>query len=105
MFHKEQRMEIPQIQDVVLRAIQRINLTRRPKDRLEVSANAAIFGPGSRLDSLGLVALLIEVEEALQDAGYDVTLSDERAMSQRHSPFRDVPSLVAFMATLMAEAR
>src|SRR5436309_384939 len=98
-------MEVPQIREVVLQAIERINLARRPKDRLEVSVNAPIFGPGSGLDSLGLVALLIEVEEALQDAGHDVTLSDARAMSQTQSPFRDVPSLVAFMATLMAEAR
>jgi acyl carrier protein len=98
-------MEIPQIQEVVLQAMGRINLTRRPKDRLEISANAPIFGPRSRLDSLGLVALLIEVEEALQDAGHDVTLSDARAMSQSQSPFRDVPSLVAFVASLMAEAR
>jgi len=98
-------MEVPQIREVVLQAIERINLARRPKDRLEVSANAPIFGPGSGLDSLGLVALLIEVEEALQDAGHDVTLSDARAMSQTQSPFRDVPSLVAFIASLMAEAR
>jgi len=98
-------MEVPQIQEVVLQAMLRINLTRRPKDRLGVSANAPIFGPGSPLDSLGLVALLIEVEEALQDAGHDVTLSDARAMSLTQSPFRDVPSLVAFIASLMAEAR
>ena len=98
-------MEVPQIREVVLQAIERINLARRPKDRLEVSVNAPIFGPGSGLDSLGLVALLIEVEEALQDAGHDVTLSDARAMSQTQSPFRDVPSLVAFIASLMAEAR
>jgi len=98
-------MDVPRIQEVLLQAIRRINLSRQPKERLEVSAHAAIFGPDSRLDSLGLVALLIEVEEVLQDAGYDVTLSDERAMSQRQSPFRDVPSLVAFIASLMAEAR
>ena len=98
-------MEVPQIREVVLQAIERVNLARRPKDRLEVSANAPIFGSGSGLDSLGLVALLIEVEEALQDTGHDVTLSDARAMSQTQSPFRDVPSLVAFIASLMAEAR
>jgi len=98
-------MEVSEIQGIVLQAMGNINSTRRPKERLDMSATAPIFGPGSRLDSLGLVALLIEIEEALQDAGHDVTLSDARAMSQSQSPFRDVPSLVTFIASLMAEAR
>ncbi len=98
-------MECSEIREVVLQAMQRINLARRPKERLEVSPDAPIFGPGSRLDSLGLVALLIEVEEALQEAGHYVTLSDARAMSRSQSPFRDVPALVAFIADLMADAR
>lgn len=92
-----------QIQAVVLRAMERINLSRRPDDRLDVAADAAIFGPGSPLDSLGLVALLMEIEEGLQDAGLDVTLNDARAMSQGRSQFRDVPSLVAFITGAMAE--
>lgn len=98
-------MEDLQIQDIVLQAIERLNLSRRPEDRLPVTANAPIFSPDSPLDSLGLVALLIEVEEALQDAGLDVSLNDARAMSQSRSPFRDVPSLVGFIASVMAEAR
>ncbi len=98
-------MEVPQIQEIVLQAIRTINLTRRSRDQLQVSANAPIFGADSRLDSLGLVALLIEVEEALQDAGQDVTLNDARAMSKSQSPFRDVPTLVAFIASLTAEGQ
>ena len=50
------------------------------------------------LDSLGLVSLLIDIEDSLRDAGIDVMLSDARAMSQKRSP---VPqrgtALVAFI--------
>src|SRR5262245_50942394 len=41
-------MEVAQIQEVVLQAIRTINLTRRPENRLEVSAGAPIFGGASR---------------------------------------------------------
>jgi acyl carrier protein len=55
------------------------------------------------LDSLGLVALLIDVEEAFADHGHILVLSDERALSQRRSPFRDIPSLVDYIERLLTE--
>ena len=82
---------------VVLEAMRTVNLARDPAAQLVVSADAAIFGPASPLDSLGLVALLLDVEEGLQALGYDVTLSDERAVSQKRSPFRSVRSLVEYV--------
>ncbi len=91
------------IEQVVLAAISATNLARKEDAQLEVSTTAPLYGPGSPLDSLGLVSLLIEVEEGLRDAGTDVVLSDERAVSQKQSPFRDVPSLVAYIEKLIAE--
>jgi acyl carrier protein len=88
------------IQKAVLRSIETANLARDAGARLQVSADAAIFGPDSPLDSLGLVALLLDIEEALQDAGYPAVLSDERAMSQTRSPFRSVKSLVDYIEKL-----
>lgn len=82
---------------IVMDAMDRLNLSREPSDQLNVSPEAPIFGADSRLDSLGLVSLLIEVEEGLRDNGWDVSLSDERAISQKHSPFRSVPALVEYI--------
>jgi acyl carrier protein len=67
-----------------------------------MASDATIFGHGSPLDSLGLVSLLIEIEDQLALRGCPISLSDERAMSQKRSPFRDVPSLVAYVQALMA---
>lgn len=92
-------MTTDEISDLVLRAIERVNMARKPEARLAVSPDAPLFGDGSPLDSLGLVSLLIDVEEALQDRGMQVTLSDARAMSQSNSPFRSVPALVAYIQT------
>lgn len=85
------------VQDVVLEAMRLANLARDTSAQLEVSAEAPIFGPDSALDSLGLVALLLDIEDGLRAIGCDLLLSDERAMAQKRSPFRNVPALVAYI--------
>src|SRR5262245_12626078 len=94
-------MERVDIVALVLDAIRLMNQSRPSEKRLEESNRAAIFGPGSALDSLGLVTLLIDIEDGLRDRGLDVLLSDERAMSQTRSPFRSVDSLVAYIETCL----
>ena len=86
-----------EIQALVLRAMENINLARKPDVQLRVGPDAPVFGDGSPLDSLGLVSLLIDIEDALSGCGVQVTLSDARAMSQTRSPFRNVPALVAYI--------
>jgi hypothetical protein len=92
------------IVEIVLETLASANLGRTEQEQLEVSPTAPLFGAPSRLDSLGLVGLLIDIEEAVALEGVQVALSDERAVSQRHSPFRDVPSLVRYIDTLVNEA-
>lgn len=91
------------IQTIILEAMRNANLARDPSEQLDVSPEARIFGRGSPLDSLGLVGLLIDVEDGLHAAGVNVTLNDDRAMSQTRSPFRSVPALVDYISTLAAE--
>jgi acyl carrier protein len=88
------------IEAIVLRALAGVNLARPDDQQLDVAPTADIFGGRSRLDSLGLVALLIDIEDGLRDEGVEVTLSDEKAVSQRNSPFRTVPALVAYIKGL-----
>lgn len=90
-------MEKTQIEAIVLQAMHNLNRGREPGEQIEVSPTATIFGPGGGLDSMSLVALVVDIEEALQDAGCNVILSDARAMSQSRSPFRNVPALVEFI--------
>ncbi len=90
------------IEGIVLNALRSANLGRPASSQLDVSPQAAIFGSGSQLDSLGLVALLIDIEEALSDRGAAVMLTDSRAMSQTSSPFRAVPPLVDYIVQLVS---
>jgi acyl carrier protein len=92
-------MERQTVEQLVIAAMERCNLGRAPEDQLEVGPEAPIFGRGSKLDSLGLVALLFDIEDELRNEGWEGTLSDERAMSQARSPFRNVRSLVEYIMT------
>lgn len=67
----------------------------------ELDEGAFLIGRGAVLDSLGLVNLILEVEQRLE-AEHDLTLvlADERAMSQKHSPFRSVGSLTDYICRL-----
>ena len=63
-----------------------------------ISSNTSIYGHGGVLDSLGLVTLLVNIEQKI-DAKFNVaiTIADEKAMSQSRSPFRSVDSLVKYL--------
>jgi acyl carrier protein len=89
--------------DIVLAAMTAANLNRSEDAQMVVTAEAPIFGPESPLDSLGLVSLLMDIEDALAQLGVQLTLSDARAMSRKRSPFRDVPELVTFITELLRD--
>ncbi len=92
------------IENIVLAALAAANLARDPGRQLIVAPDAPLFGTGSALDSLGLVGLLVDIEDGLRDRGVEVELSDARAMSQTRSPFRDVPALVAYIDGLLVRS-
>ncbi len=71
----------------------------------DLSADTALFGRDGMFDSMGLVSLVVAVEEAIEDQyGVSINLADHRAMSQKHSPFRSVGSLAAYAGRLVKEA-
>ena len=71
---------------------------------LEEGEAAPLFGEGGVLDSIALVTLIVAIEQALEDELEVVlTLADEKAMSQQHSPFRTVGSLAAYIQQRIAE--
>ena len=69
-----------------------------------ITVETPLFGENGVLDSLGLVALIVDVEEMLSDeVGRPIPLADDRAMSQTRSPFRTVGSLADYALALVRE--
>jgi len=70
----------------------------------EVDENTVIFGKESELDSLGLVSLLVDIEEKVFDEmGKEIVIASDRAMSQSRSPFSTVETLSNFVTILVEE--
>ena len=97
-------MNRPDVLAVVLEAVAEFNEQLDEDRKLDVTPETRLLGKSSNLDSFGLVNLIIVVEEKLNDKfDRSITLADERAMSQEHSPFRSVQSLSEYAYTLLSE--
>src|SRR3954467_6462152 len=60
-----------------------------------VTEATVIVGPDAVIDSIGVVSLIVDIEQRLEmDHQVSVTLASDRAMSQRNSPFR-TPAVLA----------
>ena len=90
--------------DLIFETIDTINEELTGEMKLEKSTHTALFGQGCKLDSLGLINLIVAVEQNIEDEfDITITLADERSMSQKHSPFRTVGSLVDYIEMLLKE--
>lgn len=75
-----------------------------PVDPAQCTAETRLIGKSAVLDSMGLVMLIVDVEQQLEaQHGLVVTLADDRAMSQARSPFASVGSLADYVLTLVGE--
>ena len=61
--------------------------------------DSPLYGNDGPLDSMALVNLIADLEDAVaEQLGATITLADEKAMSARNSPFRNVDSLTTAIA-------
>ena len=90
---------------MIVSAAREIAEPRHLKVIEELGAEAPLFGPQGIFDSLGLVTLVVAVEEAISERhGRGISLADERALSQTHSPFRTIGTLADYAQRLLDEA-
>lgn len=92
------------IQEIIFDAIEMANNAREDDKQIPVSETTELYGTNGHLDSMGLVGFLVDIEESLQDRDINISLTDERAMSQSSSPFRNVQTLTDYIMTLVKEA-
>ncbi len=64
-------------------------------DALKIpNTDSALYGEGGALDSMALVNLIADIEEALAEKfNISIALADEKAMSAKNSPYRSISSL------------
>lgn len=70
----------------------------------DLNAETRLFGKEGALDSMGLVTLIIAVEQAIEDRfETTIALADEKALSQARSPYRSVTTLAEYAADQVKE--
>ena len=70
-----------------------------------VGDDTVLVGTDAVLDSLGVVQLIVEIEQRVEGShGISITLANDKAMSQRNSPFRTVGVLTDHVIATAQEA-
>jgi len=94
-----QRQELVEL---IINALKEINPPALAASGIEPTSDTHLFGAQGLFDSIGLVSLIVDVEQGVAElTGKAVTLADDRAMSQKHSPFRSVGTLADYTLALV----
>ena len=92
------------IENLIISTVKEINTQLPDEIQLTKSTNTVLFGNNGKLDSLGLVNLLVMIEQNIEDEfNISLTIADDRAMSQKHSPFRTVNTLANYINMILNE--
>jgi acyl carrier protein len=87
-------MDAGEIEELVIQTLEDVLDGLGREQPAQVDGRTVVFGADGLLDSMGLVALITDLEERIEnDLGRSVVLADERAMSRERSPFRTVERL------------
>ncbi len=89
---------------IIQNAVEEVNSTLADPVELDFKEEITLFGENGIFDSIALVTLILNIEEALQDQlNVSVLLANEKAMSQKNSPFKSVENLSQYVLKMLAE--
>ena len=93
------------LHDLTLQAVCQLAESDGIEELREATPDTLLFGEGGVLDSAGLVFLIVEIEEMVQNAfGVEIVIADEKAFARR-SPFRTVASLTSYLEECVAKVK
>ncbi|MCD6048470.1 MAG: hypothetical protein K0S08_2117 [Gammaproteobacteria bacterium] len=93
-----------EILNIVTDSVKQTNQLLKNKAPIEQGENCPLFGSNGYLDSMSLVSLVVSVEEKIEKQfNTPLILADEKAMSQKRSPFATVGTLTTYIEELMRE--
>ena len=88
------------IESISYKCIEELNRQFPPELRLQNSMDAILVGEGGILDSLGLITLIVSLEEALEnETGVHMALLEEELLIDPDGPFRTVGTLVSWIVS------
>jgi acyl carrier protein len=93
-----------EVEALIYSAIDALNSERPPEDQVPHALDTVLFGEDSRLDSLSLVSLIVDVETRMNaDHALGISLADDRALARPQSPYATVRALRDYVLELAEE--
>ena len=94
------------IQNLIQKAVESLNADLSAEQQIEVGPETVLFGLDSKIDSLALVSVVVDIETELNgEHNLEISLTDDRAMTRAVSPFTTVASLRDYIVELLEEKR
>lgn len=91
-------MDKQQIFDIVIKQVTELKETLPESQQFNVDADTQLFGSHSKIDSLSLVSVIVDLEGVFADEhDIDISLTDDRAMTRDQSPFDSISSLTDYI--------
>ena len=92
------------IQELIIETLKEFNEELENEALENPSLKTKLYGASGALDSLALVSFIADIEERVsEEFESDIILADEKAMSAKTSPFRNVESLSLYIKSLLEE--
>jgi acyl carrier protein len=92
------------IKQMLFNVLDELNQLRPREEHLAKDLEAPLAGDFGRLDSAGLINLIVLTEQkTAQELGRPILLTDDRAMSRINEVFRTLGSLADYIQLLLNE--
>ena len=89
---------------VIGEAVDELNRGLPREKRAQKEPESPLYSESGTLDSLSLATLVVLAEIKLEEEfGQTISLADEKAMSEKRSPFRTVGTMTEYAAHLLRE--
>lgn len=92
------------IEEIIINTLTELNEELENEALINPSAKTKLYGGSGGLDSLALVSFITDIEEKISESfDKEIVLADEKAMSAKTSPFRNVETLTLYIEKLLEE--
>lgn len=95
---------MPEIRALIAKAIEEINEQLEDENKVVLNDETRFIGKNACLDSISFVTFISILEELIEEnLNKNVQLVNEKAFSEKNSPFYSVESLSNYIETLISE--
>lgn len=99
--NSEEEMQ-EKIEKIIIDTLKDLNEELENEAFLNPNSKTKLYGGNGAMDSLALVSFIADLEDKISDKfEKDIVLADEKAMSAKTSPFRNIESLTSYIKSLL----